>query len=222
MNLANLVFEIVKDAIEIPNSSITFDSFIEGDFDDDRDFSSQISYAFKYINLAFARLRSLNKTLLKTTSVTPDSTGYIEFEDGEITAVVNRIRSNYRRISFYPYSDGIAIRPGAVQDGAPVFIEYRPNIPYFTLSDIRTESTDDTGETVYVEVEIDLADYGITDEMAQYVKEYASAGLMQYLSPDMSSQGIQMAEAHFAALKTRYTNYPQREIVNKIGSGGAW
>ena len=42
MRLAVLIYECVKDSINFA-SSISFDSFIMGDFDDDRDFETQIS-----------------------------------------------------------------------------------------------------------------------------------------------------------------------------------
>lgn len=218
MRLAQLAFDIARDSIEIEGGFNLY-SFIRGDYDDDRDYSSQISFAFSYINLAFARLFTGKKTLLKVKGFTPDEKGYVEVKDGEVTAAIEEKRPDYKSIDFIPFADGIAVE--GKYANKEIFIEYRPFIPRFDLSSIREQSLDENGHETYVEKEIDLSDYGITDEMCAYVKEYAKGGLLEYLSPDMSQRHTQMAEAYFASLKTHHTNYPQREIKDRFGFGGA-
>ncbi len=217
MKLANLAYEVVRDAIKI-DGGINFDVFIRGDYDSDRDYSSQISFAFNYINLAFSRLLTSKKTLLKLTDAVSDDNGYIDFDDGEITAIVSEISPLYEKVAFHNYQNGVAIEKKYV--GKTVFIEYRAYIPHFDIESIRHQTLDDDNEETYEEVEIDLKDYGITDEMCSYVKEYAIGGLTEYLSPELSQRHIQMAESYFSALKTRYTEYPQRKIEDKFG--GDW
>lgn len=221
MKLANLAYEVVRDAIEFP-SGFNKDGFIRGEYDSDRDFSSQISFAFNYINLAFTRLFTTKKTKLRTTNKTSDAIGYIEFKDGEITSVMSSASPSYRRVGFKPCIDGIAVEKEYTKKA--IAIEYRPNIPHFAIEDIRklSEELDDDGKPYYEEVEIELENYGITDEMCSYVKEYAKGGLMEYLSPELSQKHTSMAETYFSSLKTQYTNYPQREVEDVINGGGAW
>ena len=83
MRLAELVYEIVRESIEIP-SSMGIEGFVAGTYDDDRDFSSQISFAFNYVNLALSRLFTEKKTKPKIASVHPNASGYAEFPYGEI------------------------------------------------------------------------------------------------------------------------------------------
>ena len=219
MKLASLAYEIARDSIEFP-SGFNKEGFVRGDYDHDRDFSSQISFAFNYINLAFARLVTGKKTLLKVVPKISDDQGYIEFKDGEVIAVVSGLGRDYERVNFLTYGDGIAVEKPYVQK--VVYVEYRPAIPHFDIESIRDQALDEDNEEIIVEVEIELEQYGITDEMCNYVKEYAKGGLMEYLSPDLSQKHTQMAENYFAALKTRYTDFPQRKIEDRFGGGGVF
>lgn len=227
MKLALLAFEIVRDSIEFP-SGITEEGFVRGDYDNDRDFSAQISAAFNYINLAFSRLVTSKKTILKVTTAAPYSTGYIEFTLGNITAIVDTLQQDYTNVRNTPYSNGVAIESKfiipVVKDGkivadtySPLYVEYRPKIPHFDLNSIRKQGLDANNEEEIQEVEIELEDYGITDEMVPYIKEYCKGGLMEYMSPDLSQKHYQIAESYFANLKTQYTHFPQRHVDTSIG-----
>lgn len=219
MKLANLVYEIVKDAIEFP-SGFNFDGFIRGDYDEDRDFSSQISFAFNYVNLAFARLYTGQKNILKITKKISNENGYIEMKEGEVLAVVDGLKPDYEKVSYHLFMDGIAVEKDYV--GKVVYIEYRPLIPHFDMESIREQTWDEDNEVTYKVIDVDLEQYGINEEMCAYVKEYCKGGLLEYLSPDLSNRHVQMAEAYFSNLKTRITEYPIRRIVDRVGSGGAW
>lgn len=219
MKLANLAYETVKDAIEFP-SGFNKDGFIRGEYDSDRDFNSQISFVFSYLNLAFTRLFTEKKTLLKTTEKTSDATGYIEFQDGEITSIASSKTRDYRCVDFKPFMDGVAIEPCFVSK--PVTIEYRKFIPSFSLESLRTQTLDENEHIYNEEVDIELKDYGITDEMCAYAKEYAKGGLMEYLSPELSQKHTQMAESYFANLETRYTDYPPNRVDDVVQGGGVW
>lgn len=219
MKLAELAYEAVKDSVQF-DSGINFDGFIRGDYDQDRDFSEQISFAFNYINLAFSRLFTSKKTLLKVVKKYAEDSGYLEFTDGEIISIVNNQAPNYERVKFKPFANGVAIEKGYI--GVVLYVEYRPYIPHFDMDDIRQQTLDDDNEETYEEIEIDLEDYGITDEMCSYVKEYVKGGLTEYISPDLSQRHTSLAESYFSNLKTRYTDYPQRKIEMTFNGGGAW
>ena len=219
MKLASLAYEIARDSIEFP-SGFNKEGFVRGDYDRDRDFNSQISFAFNYINLAMSRLVTGKKTLLKVVPKISNDQGYIEFKDGEVIAVASGLGRDYERVNFMVYGEGIAVEKAYVQK--VVYVEYRPMIPRFDIESIRDQALDEDNEEIIVEVEVDLEQYGITDEMCSYIKEYAKGGLMEYLSPDLSQKHTQMAENYFAALKTRYTDFPQRKIEDRFGGGGVF
>lgn len=218
MKLANLAYEIIRDSIEF-QSGFNKDGFIRGDFDSDRDFNLQISFAFNYINLAIARLMTSRKTLLKTVQKISDPAGYFEFDKGEVTAVVSDLSPKYKRVFFRPFSDGIAVEGDYASKS--VYVEYRPAVPTFSIESIRHQTLDDDNREIYEEVVVNLENYGITDEMCAYIKEYAKGGLIEYISPELSQKHTQMAENYFAGLKTRYTNFPQRQVRDELRGGGA-
>lgn len=219
MKLASLAYEIARDAIEFP-SGFNKEGFIRGDYDSDRDFNSQISFAFNYINLALSRLVTSRKTHLKVAKKIPNEVGYLEFGDGEITAIVSDVSPNYKRVYFKPFLEGVAVEGDYASK--VVYVEYRPAIPRWSLESIRNQELGEDNLPYYEEVEIELEDYGVTDEMCSYIKEYAKGGLLEYLSPDLSTKHTQMAENYFSALKTRYTDYPQRGIEDVTMGGGAF
>ena len=160
------------------------------------------------------------KTLLKTIQKISDESGYIKFDEGEVIAVVSDLGNAYERVHFAPYSEGIAIEKSYVQKA--IWVEYRPAIPHFDIESIRDQITNDDNDVEIVEVEVELLDFGVTDEMCNYVKEYAKGGLMEYLSPDLSQKHTQMAESYFSSLKTRYTEFPQRKVENLFDGGGVF
>lgn len=219
MKLGSLIYEVVRDAIEFP-SGFNKIGFIRGDYDNDRDFSSQISFAFNYVNLAFTRLSTEGKTLLMTTLKTSDASGYVGVTEGEVISVVQGSLRRYNRVHFRSFENGIAVEPDYV--GKELIVEYRPFIPRFDINSIRKEIIDEDKRVTNEEVEIELKDYGVTDDMCSYVKEYAKGGLMEYLSPDLSSKHMQMAESYFRSLKTRYTDFPQMEVEDRFFGGGAF
>ncbi len=217
MKLATLVYETAKDAIEFP-SGFNFHGFINGDYDADRDFSTQISFAFNYINLALARLATEKKTLLKIEKVVTSATGYVEFKKGEVTAVVSDLSREYKRVLWREFQDGIAVEEAYASK--IVYVEYRPYAPHFDIDSIRNPISN--GEDQYEEKDVELSPYGITDEMCAYVKEYSKGGLLEYISPDLAGRHTQMAENYFASLKTQYTAFPIREIIDTVHGGGAF
>ncbi len=216
MRLAVLAYEIARDAIEV-SSGFNFDSFIRGDYDDDRDYKQQISFAFNYINLALSLLESNRKTLLKIASERSDDKGYVGFIKGEITAVVNSLAPNFEHVHWKPFADGFVVEEAYV--GKDIFVEYRPRIPHFGLDSIRVQKFVD-GDLTNAETKIDLNDYGVTDVMCSFIKEYAKGGLMEYLDPSISQTHVSLASSYISSLRTRYSEFPPR-VANRFGFGGA-
>lgn len=219
MKLATLAYETIKDAIEF-QSGFNFQGFINGDYDADRDFSTQISFAFNYINLAITRLVTEQKTLLKIFKDISSETGYIEFTKGKVISVVSDLSAGYERVLWREFHNGIAVQEPFVRK--PVYIEYRPSVPHFDLDSIRKTALNDENDLMFVEEEIELEHFGITVEMCSYIKEFCKGGLLEYLSPDLSRRHTQMAENYFSALKTQLTQFPIREIIDVTKGGGAF
>lgn len=230
MKLAGLIYAALSSIDGI--SQAEFCSAIFGPIDRSDDQGSQtlasggelferISSALSAINLGLQRLFTSGKTLLKTTVVYPISSSEIKFQNGVVTAVVTDSGSGHR-ISFKTIPTGILIDrkdiPSSPMKSA-LLIEYRPSIPFFTLDDIRELSIGDENEPEYVEKEVNLLDYGVTDEMCSYLIEYAKGQMYEIVSPDLAAMHINNAEAYIASLKTVYTSFPQEHVGNIRYSG---
>lgn len=216
MRLAVLAYEIARDAIEV-SSGFNFDSFVRGDYDEDRDYKQQISFAFNYINLALGLLESNRKTILKMAVEKSNENGYIAFDKGGVTAVVDSLAPSYNHVHWKPFDEGIAVEESYVEKD--VFVEYRPHIPHFDLEDIREQKFVD-GELTNEEIRIDLSEYGVNDVMCSFIKEYAKGGLMEYLDPSLSQTHVSLASSYISSLRTRYSEFPPK-VANRFDFGGA-
>ena len=230
MKLAGLIYAALSSIDGI--SQAEFCSAVFGPIDRSDDQGSQtlasggelferISSALSAINLGLQRLFTSGKTLLKTTVVYPISSSEIKFQNGVVTAVVTDSGRGHR-ISFKAIPDGVLVDrkdiPSSPMKSA-LLIEYRPSIPFFTLDDIRELSIGDENEPEYVEKEVNLLDYGVTDEMCAYLIEYAKGQMYEIISPDLAAMHINNAEAYIASLKTVYTSFPQEHVGNVRYSG---
>lgn len=226
MRLAQLAYRVIRNNMQNPPEGLSFNAFVSGYHDQDPDYVSQISFAFEYIDRALQRLVTEKKTKPMVFKAAPNHIAFVPFDKGEVTAVVLPKRDGYESLNWHEAEGGIVVSPlvyAKGEDGkrtpALVCIEYRAAIPLFELEDIREEALDADGYPITKEREIDLEDYGVTDEMCAYVIEYAEAMLMENVSPDLSAKHLNYAETYFARLKTRYSGYPQTH-VSKIG--GIW
>ena len=218
MRLAELAYECVKDAIGT-SEGITFDGFVAGDYDSDREFAMQISSAFSCINLAFARLVTGRKIPYRLDECVV-SDGKVPFSKGRILNVVDRLGEGYVRLPFRTTGNAndVVITDDVAARLAKVFVEYEPSIPHFTIDSIRKASYDGIGEPETVEERIDLeALYGIDGQMCEYVKEYCKGAMVEYVSPDSSKWHTQLAERYFSELENRGTQFYQQSVRNKHG-----
>ena len=217
MRLAVLIYECVKDSINFA-SSISFDSFIMGDFDDDRDFETQISGVFSCANLAFSRLAAGMRIPLKLEECDVGEDGFVPFSKGRVVNAVDQPGQGYRRIPFRTSGDsfGIVLVAGAPSNGK-VWLEYEPELPHWSMSDIREERLDESNEWVMAEKEIDLMDYGIDRVMCDYVKEFVKGTLLEYVSPDSAKWHLNLAEQYMKELRPRTTAFYQGSVMDAQG-----
>ncbi|MCI1244469.1 MAG: hypothetical protein LKG11_00715 [Bacilli bacterium] len=218
MRLAQLAYECVKDSINF-ESGITLDGFIQSDFDSDRDFAMQISSVFSYINLAVSRLAT-NQKIPSKIEECDVADGKVSFAKGRILNLVDKLSDGYARIPFRTTGDsfGVAIIDDEFSFLLKVFVEYVPEVPHFTMDSIRTASTNESGEATMAETKVDLmAEYGIDNQMCDYIKEFVKGGMLEYISPDSNKWHTNLSEQYFAAIRNRSTSFFQQSVKNKHG-----
>lgn len=222
MRLAELAYECVKDSINFA-SSISFDSFIQGDFDEDRDYETQISGVFSCMNLAFSRLAAGTKIPLKLEECDVSKNGLIEFSKGRVVNCVDTIYGGYVRIPFRTTGDADSIAlQGPIPRNRKAWVEYEPRVRHFTMDDIRVERLDEDDEAVFAEQTAEknvdlLQEYGIDEVMCDYVKEFVKGTLMEYISPDLARWHLNLAEQYMRELRTKTTAYYQPNVRQTQG-----
>lgn len=216
MKLSKLVFECVRDSITLPNVNMNYVSFVNGDYDNTKDYINQISGVFGALNLALSRLYDNNKTLFQVKDVEIENNEFL-FNDGEIVNIVLIKNSNYKHYEFRSLKKGKDRYVHILGNDIPkvLTVEYKPAIPHFDKENMTRISLDQDNETIVVDNNIELEDYGITDAMCSYLKEFVEAQLTEYIDPVMSNNHNNRAEQYFQTIKQATTSFYQPRICNK-------
>lgn len=220
MKLSELIYECVKDSILIANSNISYDSFINDAFSSKKDYALQYAGVFGAVNLAIARLQTYDKIPYSTKEVKVNSNSF-DFTDGVIVNIVEFIGSSYIRHDFRNTNKGKGIVLLAVPKPRKLLIEYRDRIPRFSESDIKAVELDANNELIVVDANIDLdEEYGISDIMCDYIKEFTKAQLYETIAPDIANNHNNRAEQYFQSLSRATTAFHAIKIKNS--HGGLW
>lgn len=93
-----------------------------------------------------------------------------------------------------------------------VLVEYKKRIPHFGYKDIVKVELD--SDLQVVDNNIDMESFGISDQMCDYLKEFAKAQITETIAPEISNNHNTRAEQYFADLPDVDTMFAQREIRN--------
>lgn len=213
MKLSRLVFECVKDSINIPNRDFNEYSFLNGDFNSDKDYVNQISGVFDALNLALSRLYNSNKIPLFTKIIKVESNP-LEFSDGEVINIAYLSGRSFQRIEFRTLNNMIQILDNYFP--SKIIIEYKKKIPHFTESDIKSVKLNDENNLIIEDDNIELEDFGITNVMCSYIKSFVKGQLLEYIAPDLANLHNNRAEQYFQDLKQIGTNFYQNKVKNSL------
>lgn len=204
MLLTRLVFECVKDSINSPEHSLSYTDFMksmtQGDYIG-KQWSMQATGVMRAINLAMARLMTYEKI--------PFSTEEVEFQGGEcafskgkvVNVFVDGV-SNYVPLRFTNRDRNTKIKVFGFEGKAVV--EYRKDIPHLTTESLAED--------------FDLKEeYGITDQMCEFIMEFVKAQLVENFSPELANNHATKAEQYFDSLEVYSTAHYQFEIEDVMG-----
>lgn len=211
MKLSRLIFECVKDSINIPNFNFDEFSFLAGDFNTSKDYSSQISGVFDSVNLALARLYDSNKISYATEEMTIESNNF-KFDKGEIVNIVVPYKSSYRRLEFRTLEFGTRIKIFETKMPLNILVEFKKRIPHFTEIDLKSIVLDEENKIIVQDNNIELLEYGITDYMCAYIKSFVKGQLMEYLAPDLANMHNNRAEQYFQNIQKASTAFTQNQV----------
>lgn len=245
MELARLVYECVRGTHLIPeNREFAYDSFVNGQYDDDPNWSTEIANVWSALNLAISRLSDSDKIPFKTSDPILVQEGCLIELPEDCDDVVSvwcpkkDVTGDYAVIPFrYFGEDKLALDlPVEAIRKLSVYVEYRRAIPHFDRSSIRSvvpetndpnqvgfddnskegSFIDEEGSYVDPNAELDLKkEYGISDKACDYIRLYVRAELTRSMDFYMSSQDRNLAEQYFQALRTYRPGHYQYAIENR-------
>lgn len=235
MELARLVYECVRDCNHIPeNAGFSYDSFLDGQYDDDPNWATVIANVWSALNMAMSRLFDAGKIPLRESDpIRVDAGGLVKLPDdcGEVVSVFTVDPSapyGYRTLQYRGFGHGaLALNVAREEVGRTlVIVEYRPEIPHFdqgsisratpTASDQGSRLGDD-GRYIDPNAGTDLRKlYGISDRACDYVKLFVRSELTRSMDPYLASQDRSMAEQCFQALMEFPPSHAQASVERSV------
>lgn len=209
MKLSTLLYEIVRGSITMPNPNISVESLTNSIVDKEdvgTQWALQVSAAFKALNLALSRLQDYRKIPFSHDFHTIFTNNVADFDKGEIVNVVIPSFNGYENIKFRTFDRNTKVELISRFEIANPIIEYKKTIPHFSESSL-SKITEDGDSNVDLTKE-----YGITDQMCDYIIEFACAQIMEVVAPDLSNLHNSRAEQYFAGLETVGTAYRQDHV----------
>lgn len=150
MKLSKLIYLCVKSATDLGDDAFTYLSFITGEAASDPDYSSSINRTIGDVNAFFQRLVSLEKIpALVEIANTDDgfiNTKKLRVKPSKVISVFQKVGNGYVTLEWRAEGRGYLSITSRYDLNRPVYIQYRPQVPYFTESDLPnvavTESED--------------------------------------------------------------------------------
>lgn len=213
MKLSQLVYLSVKNSIYYDSKEFTYQAFLNGDFDYDKDYSLTINNVFTPINEAIARLSDLeripyivyelDKSLIVKNNVIklheiPQFPYFIKeikniFQLGE--------NGEYRSIAFKKLGNHTIYLNDNYSKSLNVFLEFKEDIPAFNELHIKD------GE------DIDLQKrYGISASASQYIIEFVKGYLLETIDPELANLHHARAEQYFMGLNVNKNTFHQDKV----------
>lgn len=227
MLLSKLVYLCVKNVLYLADSSFTYEAFLEGDFNNDSDYATNINNVFSPLNQALARLNDLERIPYKVDVISYRDIVNNVLDYSKLSAsvsdvinVVQEYEGEYRNLAFRQFGSNKILITDYFKESSeyPILVEYKQELPYFGISDIKEV---ELVNAVFVDDNIDLkATYGISESASNYVMEYVQGRLLEPIAPDLANMHISRAEQYFAGLKANTSMFHQDQVENiyKIGA----
>ena len=238
MKLSKLVYLTVKNVVYLDDVSFTYNEFLKDTFNDSADYGVYIHNVFLPLNEAIARLNDLNcikyKILLVDKSALTIQDVYNSYYDlpdnikvQDIISVEQRINNKYRSVNFRYFPQITDENGGKIKNRIcindfitdSIVIEYKEDIKHFDEDSYAYsfDINDTTYNSLREEKDEELSNYGITDNMCNYIIEYASAKLLEDINPELSHSHIARAEQYFSGLRTVNSNFAQKVVKDVYG-----
>lgn len=219
MKLSRLVYECVRDSVNMPGQTLSYDDFVASFSEKQKakDLALQISVVFEALNKALSRLYDKGKVEPFVSYFTASADGLVPLkvldvatDEEVVTDVLAVFRS--RRDGGYDNlewrREGRAVRllisdleaKELARENAHIGVEYKKRFPHWDYDCMLTNSTiSDASERARTapayRTELD-SEYHVTNIACDYIKEYVKASAMEPMAPDIAIQHFQRAETY--------------------------
>lgn len=209
MKLSELAYQVVKNVKYLEDAGFTYNSFINGDYDADQDYSNSINNAITPINEAIHRLSDRNKILYQIVSYGVPKDALLNIS--QLSISIKKIKSvfymngnQYLKVGYREYGKGFVFIQTVLN--YPLYIEYIEDIKNFDKEDIYNSGND-----------IELGNLGISETACSYIIEYAQGKLQEAIAPELANMHITRAEQYMEDLEEQQTSFNQEVVAKKYG-----
>lgn len=193
MYLSELIFNCAKAVADLGDPSLNYQSFMTREALNDPDFAMAVDRASLDINGFFQRLSQLRKVPAKREYHIPEE-GKLTL-DATPTVVLTVYQYTHNGIDYdtleYRNSGREIELLGRYRKGAPVYVEYRTELPYFSMDDVPSVTISSDGNFLYGTAKYDTfkqavsyahaddtdlsSEWGITNEMCFLAQDWCRA-----------------------------------------------
>lgn len=218
MKLSELVYLVVQKTKMLDDRNFTYEAFVNGDFNNDADYSQTIVNAMTPINQTIARLNILNKIQprfekIEKLEVINNNVSIKKENISKPIAIIKNIvfmldNGEYKRLNYRDTTDRIFL-VGVPQSiiFKELYIEYYVDFKPFTLNDILPEN------------DVDLKELGISNTAAAAIIERAYSELLEQISPELANLHRTVAENEINDLPESTTSFNQQTLHAKYRIG---
>lgn len=207
MKLSELVFSAIKNVRYLDDPGFTYEAFIAHEYDNDPDYTNQMTNAYAPINEAIHRLSDRDKVKYIVESIGyPDDKGVLSLAD--VSRPIKTIKSifrlsgcSYQKVEWREFTEGKVLVLFPLR--GEHLIQYSEDIKSFSASD--WQDGDDE----------DLKTYGITDTMCSYIIEYVQGRLQEPIAPEIANLHLNRAEQYFEDLDEQQTMFSQTSVTKR-------
>lgn len=220
MLLSKLVYLCVKNAIYYDDASFTYEQFLQGRYDGDPDYATNINNAFGPINEAIMRLGDLERIphRLAQVQLTNGTFSKSSMKIRSIVAVATMVEGKPYPLNFYDLGNLVSVPEAG---NGYVLCEYKEDIPNFDSSSYEYEYVPNSagGYSLSTSRDVDLSAYGITEAMCSAIVEYAKGNLNEQVAAELANMHLTRAEQYFANIEPAKSVLKQERVrrVNRIG-----
>lgn len=215
MRLVDLMIMSIKETVRDDNKNFTVENFLNGDFDDDTSYETEMNNVMLSINRGISRIVTAGKLPYKHVvlvgDVESDTYDLSEYKDIRNIKSVYIIKNGKIECIGYQLLSKNELYLGYGLD-TNIHIIYERQVKNFSINDVYTETNVD-GENKKLANDLDLDEaYGISDEMCNYIAYFAKSELFEDSEPDRCKRYLNYFEQFLSEIKVDRT-YPHQDHV---------